>query len=74
MPIASIDSLETSRVSHQVCKVGSVPKEICDLKLQELVVDCLGPKPEVTCTCCTKCCRGLPDPKCVDVATGKEVI
>jgi hypothetical protein len=54
-------------------QVGSVPKEICDLRLEELVVDCLGPKPEVSCSCCTKCCRGLPDPKCIDVASGKQV-
>jgi hypothetical protein len=53
--------------------VGSVPKEICDLKLEELIVDCLGPDPEVECKCCTKCCRGLPDAMCVDVATGKVV-
>lgn len=61
-----------------VQQVGSVPQEICDLRrtsgvLQELIVDCLGPKPEVTCSCCTRCCRGLPDPKCIDVESGKEV-
>lgn len=54
-------------------KVGSVPKEICDLKLKDLIVDCLGPAPEVSCKCCTVCCRGLPDMRCVDTATGKDV-
>ena len=56
---------------HDNDLVGRVPKEICDLKLEELIVDCLGPHPEVQCTCCTVCCRGLPDAKCVDVKTGK---
>lgn len=53
---------------------GSVPDAICRLpKLQELVVDCLGPNPEVSCSCCTVCCRGLPNAKCVNVKTGEEV-
>jgi Ran GTPase-activating protein (RanGAP) involved in mRNA processing and transport len=52
---------------------GSVPKEICNLKLDELITDCLGPKPEVRCSCCTICCRGLPDATCVDVKTGIEL-
>lgn len=56
---------------HDNNLVGKVPKEICDLNLEELIVDCLGPNPEVQCSCCTVCCRGLPDAKCVDVKTGK---
>jgi hypothetical protein len=59
---------------HDNNLVGSVPKEICALKLTELVVDCLGPKPEVACDCCTICCRGLPDFKCVHVKTGLEIV
>jgi hypothetical protein len=56
---------------HDNNLVGSMPKEICNLKLKELVADCLGPNPEVQCSCCTKCCRGLPDMVCRDVATGQ---
>ena len=58
---------------HDNNLTGSVPREVCNLKLKELVVDCLGPKPEVQCDCCTVCCRGLPDFKCVDVKTGQEI-
>ncbi|GFH58474.1 hypothetical protein CTEN210_14950 [Chaetoceros tenuissimus] len=46
---------------------GKMPKEVCDLKLQHLVSDCLGARPEVPCACCTVCCQGLPDPKCRDM-------
>jgi hypothetical protein len=56
---------------HDNNLIGRMPKEICDLKLKELVADCLGPNPEVLCDCCTKCCKGLPEMRCVDVATGK---
>ena len=58
---------------HDNNLTGSVPREICNLKLKELVVDCLGPNPEVKCDCCTICCRGLPDFKCVDTKTGQEI-
>jgi hypothetical protein len=61
---------------HDNNLVGSVSAEICSLRkhqLKELIVDCLGPKPEVACSCCTICCRGLPDFKCVDVKTGLEI-
>mmetsp|Transcript_20437 Transcript_20437/g.31161 ORF Transcript_20437/g.31161 Transcript_20437/m.31161 type:complete len:731 (+) Transcript_20437:117-2309(+) len=37
---------------------GTLPESICSLKdfdLQELVSDCSGSKPEILCTCCTKC-------------------
>jgi Leucine-rich repeat (LRR) protein len=50
---------------------GRMPKEICNLKLPHLVSDCLGARPEVPCECCTVCCQGLPDPKCVDMRTQK---
>jgi len=44
---------------------GKIPDSICKLPLlTELVADCLGPDPEVTCSCATVCCRGLPDAKC----------
>jgi hypothetical protein len=58
---------------HDNNLTGRVPKEVCNLKLQDLIVDCLGPQPEVLCDCCTICCRGLPDFKCVDAKTGKEI-
>ena len=47
--------------------VGRMPKEICALKPQALAADCMTPKPEVSCECCTLCCKGLPDPKCKDM-------
>jgi hypothetical protein len=59
--------------AHDNNLVGSVPPELCKLKLEELIVDCLGPKPEVKCDCCTVCCSGLPSFKCVDQRTGKEI-
>jgi Leucine-rich repeat (LRR) protein len=59
--------------AHDNNLVGSVPKELCKLKLDELIVDCLGPRPEVKCDCCTVCCSGLPEFKCVDQKTGKEI-
>lgn len=58
---------------HDNNLTGTVPKEVCKLKLKELVVDCLGPTPEVVCDCCTICCRGLPDFKCVDMRTNQEI-
>jgi hypothetical protein len=63
---------------HDNNLVGSVPAEVCALRkkqLTELIVDCLpvGTKAEVTCDCCTICCRGLPDFKCVNVKTGLEI-
>lgn len=59
---------------HDNNLTGKVPREICALRhLTELIVDCLGPKPEVQCDCCTICCRGLPDFKCVDVKSGLEI-
>eukprot|EP00568_Trieres_chinensis_P000228 CAMPEP_0183307620 /NCGR_PEP_ID=MMETSP0160_2-20130417/18379_1 /TAXON_ID=2839 ORGANISM="Odontella Sinensis, Strain Grunow 1884" /NCGR_SAMPLE_ID=MMETSP0160_2 /ASSEMBLY_ACC=CAM_ASM_000250 /LENGTH=362 /DNA_ID=CAMNT_0025471243 /DNA_START=59 /DNA_END=1150 /DNA_ORIENTATION=+ len=48
--------------------VGKVPSSLCKLKnLSALSADCLGRNPEVTCECCTICCQGLPDPKCVEM-------
>lgn len=58
---------------HDNNLTGAVPKEICNLKLTDLVVDCLGPKPEVQCSCCTICCRGLPDFRCVEVKSGQYI-
>ena len=41
---------------------GSMPSEICKLpKLETLVADCLGPRAEVECKCCTICCKGQMD-------------
>ena len=59
---------------HDNNLVGRVPQEVCNLKIKEFITDCLGPKPEVDCPCCTVCCHGLPEFKCVRVATGEEVI
>ncbi|GAX10824.1 hypothetical protein FisN_1Hh366 [Fistulifera solaris] len=72
---AELGKLKKLRVLdlHDNNLVGSVPQAICNLKLESLIVDCLGPNPEVQCSCCTVCCRGLPNAKCVDVKTGAEV-
>ena len=51
---------------------GQIPKGLCKLELDELWADCLGPSPEVSCDCPTVCCRGLPDPKQVDVRKQRE--
>lgn len=60
---------------HDNFFIGSMPREICDRKLKFLVADCLeGAYKEIGCTCCTICCEGLPNMKCIDQATGKEVI
>jgi hypothetical protein len=34
---------------------GTVPQEVCDLNLVDLVTDCGGDPPEIVCTCCTFC-------------------
>jgi len=51
---------------------GHTPKEVCALKPQNFVSDCLGPRPEVQCDCCTICCQGLPDPKCKNMRVSKQ--
>lgn len=62
---------------HDNDLTGDMPEEICALKLDELIADCLGPRAEIQCECCTICCKGQMDGtlvrKCVDVKTGKEV-
>lgn len=62
---------------HDNDLTGTMPKEVCALKLDELVADCLGPRAEIQCDCCTICCKGQMDGtmvrKCVDVKSGKEV-
>lgn len=62
---------------HDNDLTGTMPREICKLKLDELVADCLGPRAEIQCECCTICCKGQMDGtlvrKCVEVKTGKEV-
>ena len=58
---------------HDNSLVGTMPKEICDMKLDSLVADCHGNTPEVKCDCCTVCCHGLPSMICVDQRTGKQV-
>jgi hypothetical protein len=76
---SQLGSLKKLRVLdlHDNDLTGPMPKEICALKLDELVADCLGPRAEVQCDCCTVCCKGQMDGtmirKCVDVKTGKEV-
>ncbi len=59
---------------HDNFFVGSVPKEMCLKKLKFLAADCYGRKPEVTCSCCTHCCEGLPHMRCVDMKTNEAVI
>ena len=58
---------------HDNSLVGTMPKEICAMKLDSLVADCHGRNPEVKCDCCTVCCQGLPAMICVDQQTGKQV-
>jgi hypothetical protein len=58
---------------HDNSFVGTMPKEICDRKLEALIADCYGRNPEVQCDCCTVCCAGLPSMVCVDTKTGKKV-
>jgi len=37
---------------------GKVPKQVCDMKtLEFFATDCLGPRPEIICPCCTHCCK-----------------
>jgi hypothetical protein len=60
---------------HDNFLTGRMPKEVCELKLKFLVADCLeGAYKEVSCSCCTICCEGLPNMRCIDQATKKEVI
>ena len=60
---------------HDNFFIGSMPREVCDRKLKFLVADCLeGAYKEIGCTCCTICCEGLPNMKCIDQTTRKEVI
>lgn len=73
--LGQLKTLESLDV-HDNDLTGRMPRQVCQLrkhKLKELVADCLGPNPEVQCDCCTVCCKGLPEMKCVDVATGREV-
>jgi hypothetical protein len=58
---------------HDNGLVGTMPKEICDRKLDTLVADCYGRNPEVRCDCCTVCCQSLPGMLCVDNKTGAKV-
>mmetsp|Transcript_20728 Transcript_20728/g.60282 ORF Transcript_20728/g.60282 Transcript_20728/m.60282 type:complete len:127 (-) Transcript_20728:258-638(-) len=48
--------------------VGRIPNGLCKLNhLSVLSADCLGRNAEVKCDCCTICCQGMPDPKCVEM-------
>ncbi|KAL7566490.1 hypothetical protein ACA910_000962 [Epithemia clementina (nom. ined.)] len=63
---------------HDNDLTGSMPSEICKLpNLKVLVADCLAPRAEVQCDCCTVCCKGQMDGtyvrKCVDMKTGQEI-
>lgn len=58
---------------HDNNLVGTMPKEICDKKLDMLVADCHGKRPEIQCDCCHVCCEGLPNMICVDQKTGRRV-
>lgn len=62
---------------HDNNLTGRMPAEVCQLRkgnLEVLIADCLGQKKEVKCDCCTLCCEGLPNMRCVDMATQREVI
>lgn len=59
---------------HDNNLVGTMPREICERKLDALIADCHGLKPEVKCDCCTVCCEGLPVMACYDQKTGKKVV
>ena len=54
--------------------VGTMPKAICEQKLDVLVSDCYGKNKEVKCDCCQICCEGLPHMRCVDMRTNQEII
>lgn len=63
---------------HDNDLTGSMPSEICKLpRLKTLVADCLAPRAEVQCDCCTICCKGQMDGtfvrKCVDMKTGQAI-
>mmetsp|Transcript_1483 Transcript_1483/g.2056 ORF Transcript_1483/g.2056 Transcript_1483/m.2056 type:complete len:347 (-) Transcript_1483:111-1151(-) len=63
---------------HDNDLTGPMPSEICKLpKLKTLIADCLGPRAEVQCDCCTICCKGAMDGtyerKCVDMKSGQEI-
>lgn len=51
---------------HDSNLVSTMPKEICDKKLDMLVADCHGKCPKVQCNFCHICCEGLPNTICVD--------
>ncbi|KAG7341551.1 leucine rich repeat LRR-containing protein [Nitzschia inconspicua] len=70
--LAKIPNLKYLDV-HDNNLVGTMPKEICAKKLDALIADCHGKKPEVKCDCCTVCCEGMPNMICVDQKTGKRV-
>jgi hypothetical protein len=60
---------------HDNFFVGSMPQEVCDRNLKFLVADCLeGAYKEIGCKCCTICCEGLPNMRCIDQKTKKAVI
>jgi hypothetical protein len=60
---------------HDNFFVGSMPQEVCDRNLKFLAADCLdGAYKEIGCKCCTICCEGLPNMRCIDMKTKKEVI
>lgn len=60
---------------HDNFLVGRMPTEVCDRNLKFLVADCLdGAHKEIACSCCTICCEGLPNMRCIDQTTKKEVI
>jgi hypothetical protein len=60
---------------HDNFFVGTMPQEVCDRKLNFLVADCLeGAYKEIGCKCCTICCEGLPNMRCIDQVTKKQVI
>jgi Leucine-rich repeat (LRR) protein len=60
---------------HDNFFVGNMPQAVCDRNLKFLVADCLdGAHKEIGCKCCTICCEGLPNMRCIDQKTKQEVI
>lgn len=59
---------------HDNDLTGRMPSTMCQRKMDLLAADCLGKNPEVKCDCCTVCCEGLPNMRCVDMKTKREIV
>lgn len=59
---------------HDNDLTGRMPSSLGKRKMDFLACDCLGKRPEVKCDFCTVCCEGLPNMKCVDMKTKREIV